>query len=304
MQGGGSGTPGGVAGALSLHPLCPTGGDIIAAILAHLPAPGRTRRQVVKQLVRMGLASSAKDFQQERWGRDPRGQDRDPWGQGRDPWGQDRDSSLSGAGTHCCFPPCRKGTRIVLWTQEQEEELTRLFEEFQGSDGELDAGGSSLKPPVAPQPDPPPTDVLGNIMKHLTARRSRARVVEKLLGLGLVAERKELFKKRRRKGHGPGPGQVRGAGGSWAVPWGCCPILGAPKHGVSPSRAPKHRWFPQAAMSVPAVPAQDSLGEDEDSEEEEEEDEDEAEEGPMEEHWVPEEGAGQDLAQHLHQEGG
>ncbi|NWX28707.1 TIM protein, partial [Notiomystis cincta] len=29
------------------------GGDIIAAILAHLPTPGRTRRQVVKQLVRM-----------------------------------------------------------------------------------------------------------------------------------------------------------------------------------------------------------------------------------------------------------
>ncbi|NWU24602.1 TIM protein, partial [Dyaphorophyia castanea] len=29
------------------------GGDVIAAILAHLPPPGRTRRQVVKQLVRM-----------------------------------------------------------------------------------------------------------------------------------------------------------------------------------------------------------------------------------------------------------
>ncbi|XP_064590724.1 protein timeless homolog [Zonotrichia leucophrys gambelii] len=175
------------------------GGDIIAAILAQLPSPGRTRRQVVKQLVRMGLASSAKDFPRE-----------------------------------------RKGTRIVLWTQEQEEELTRLFEEFQGSD-----------------------DVLGNIMKHLTARRSRARVVEKLLGLGLVAERKELYKKRRRKSQGHGPGQ--------------------------------------AAPGVPAMPAQDSSGEDEDSEEEEEEDEDD--EGLTEEHWVPEEGAGQDLAQHLHGEG-
>ncbi|KAM6325892.1 protein timeless homolog isoform 3-T4 [Alca torda] len=126
------------------------GEDVIAAILAHLPAPGRTRRQVVKQLVRLGLASSAKDFPRE-----------------------------------------RKGTRIVLWTQEQEEELTRLFEEFRGSE-----------------------DILGNIMKHLTARRSRARVVEKLLGLGLVAERKELYKKRRRKGHGPGPG----AAGAAAVP--------------------------------------------------------------------------------------
>ncbi|XP_055552561.1 protein timeless homolog isoform X2 [Falco cherrug] len=174
------------------------GEDIIATILAHLPAPGRTRRQVVKQLVRLGLASSAKDFPRE-----------------------------------------RKGTRIVLWTPEQEEELTRLFEEFQGSE-----------------------DVLGNIMRHLTARRSRARVVEKLLGLGLVSERKELYKKRRRKGHVPVPG----------------------------------------AAGTPALPAQDSSAEDSDGEEEDE-DGDEAEEGPMDEHWTPEEGAGQGLAHRLHQEG-
>ncbi|XP_014813379.1 PREDICTED: protein timeless homolog [Calidris pugnax] len=171
------------------------GEDVVAAILAHLP--GRTRRQVVKQLVRLGLATSARDFPRE-----------------------------------------RKGTRIVLWTQEQEEELTRLFEEFHGSD-----------------------DVLGNIMKHLTARRSRARVVEKLLGLGLVSERKELYKKRRRKSHGPG----------------------------------------QGAAGTAAVPAQDSSAEDGDSEEEEEDDD--AEEGPMEEHWLPEEGAGQGLVHRLHQEG-
>ncbi|XP_065510289.1 protein timeless homolog isoform X2 [Caloenas nicobarica] len=196
--GGCSGTPGGAAGAASLQPPHPAGQDVVATILAQLPAPGRTRRQVVKQLVRLGLAASARDF-----------------------------------------PRDRKGTRIVLWTQEQEEELTRLFEEFQGSD-----------------------DVLGNIMKHLTARRSRARVVDKLLGLGLVAERKELYKKRRRKGQGPpGPG----------------------------------------AAGAPAVPAQDSSAEDGDSEEEEEEDE--GEEGPMEEHWAPEEGAGEPLVHRLHQEG-
>ncbi|XP_061871662.1 protein timeless homolog isoform X2 [Colius striatus] len=176
------------------------GEDVIAAILPHLPAPGRTRRQVVKQLVRMGLASSAKDF-----------------------------------------PRQRKGTNLVLWTPEQEEELTRLFEEFQGSE-----------------------DVLGSIMKHLTARRSRARVVEKLLGLGLVAERKELYKKRKRKSHSPG----------------------------------------MAAAGAPAVPAQDSSAEDSEEEEDEEEDEEnEEEEGPMEEQWASEEGTGQGLAQRLHQEG-
>uniref|UniRef100_A0A8C3HK72 Timeless circadian regulator n=1 Tax=Chrysemys picta bellii TaxID=8478 RepID=A0A8C3HK72_CHRPI len=111
------------------------GADVVGSILARLRAPGRTRKQVVKQLVRLGLAESARDFPRE-----------------------------------------RKGTRLVLWTEEQERELQRLFEEFQGAD-----------------------DILGNIMKHLTAKRSKARVVEKLLSLGLVAERKELYKKRKRK---------------------------------------------------------------------------------------------------------
>lgn len=175
------------------------GQDVIAAILAELPAPGRTRRQVVKHLVRLGLASSAKDFPQQ-----------------------------------------RKGTHIVLWTEEQEQELERLFEEFRGSD-----------------------DVLGNIMKNLTARRSRARVVEKLLGLGLVSERKELHKKRRRKGRGPELGEA----------------------------------------DALAVSAQDSSAEEGDSEEEEEEEEEDAESDPLEEHWVPEEGAGQGLVHLLHQEG-
>ncbi|XP_035169227.1 protein timeless homolog, partial [Oxyura jamaicensis] len=175
------------------------GQDVIAAILTELPAPGRTRRQVVKHLVRLGLASSAKDFPQQ-----------------------------------------RKGTCIVLWTEEQEQELERLFEEFRGSD-----------------------DVLGNIMKNLTARRSRARVVEKLLGLGLVSERKELHKKRRRKGRSPELGEAEAL----------------------------------------AVSAQDSSAEEGDSEEEEEEEEEEAESDPIEEHWVPEEGAGQGLVHLLHQEG-
>ncbi|XP_057557109.1 protein timeless homolog [Hippopotamus amphibius kiboko] len=70
----------------------------------------------------------------------------------------------------------RKGTQIVLWTEDQELELQQLFEEFQDSD-----------------------DVLGGIMKNITAKRSRARIVDKLLALGLVAERRELYKKRRKK---------------------------------------------------------------------------------------------------------
>ncbi|XP_023688185.2 protein timeless homolog isoform X1 [Paramormyrops kingsleyae] len=79
----------------------------------------------------------------------------------------------------------RKGTRIVLWTEEQELELQTLFEEYRHSD-----------------------DVLGNIMRRLTARRSRARVVDKLLSLGLVSERKELYKKRRRNAVGKSNGMT------------------------------------------------------------------------------------------------
>ncbi|XP_015285196.1 PREDICTED: protein timeless homolog [Gekko japonicus] len=111
------------------------GEDVLNSILAHLKSNNRTRKQVAKQLVRLGLASSVRDFPHE-----------------------------------------RKGTRIVLWTHDQEVELQRLFEEFQGTD-----------------------DILGNVMRHITAKRSKARIIEKLLNMGLVSDRKELYKKRRRK---------------------------------------------------------------------------------------------------------
>uniref|UniRef100_A0A8D0GFM6 Timeless circadian regulator n=1 Tax=Sphenodon punctatus TaxID=8508 RepID=A0A8D0GFM6_SPHPU len=120
--------------------------DILGSILAHLGTGSRTRKQVARQLVRMGLANSMRDFPRE-----------------------------------------RKGTCIVLWTEEQEMELQRLFEEFQGTD-----------------------DILGNIMRHLTAKRSKARVIDKLLSLGLVSERRDLYKRHRRK---PGPVSSRAGGG-------------------------------------------------------------------------------------------
>ncbi|XP_020640470.3 protein timeless homolog [Pogona vitticeps] len=111
------------------------GEDVLNNILAHLSARNRTRKQVAKQLVHLGLANRVRDFPRE-----------------------------------------RKGTRIVLWTQEQELELQRLFEEFQATD-----------------------DILGNVMKHITAKRSKARIIEKMLSMGLVSDRKELYKKRKRK---------------------------------------------------------------------------------------------------------
>uniref|UniRef100_A0A8B9RAN2 Timeless circadian clock n=1 Tax=Astyanax mexicanus TaxID=7994 RepID=A0A8B9RAN2_ASTMX len=79
----------------------------------------------------------------------------------------------------------RKGTRIVLWTEDQEQELQMLFEEYKDSE-----------------------DILGNILKHLTAKRSRARVVDKILSMGLVSDRRELYKKRRRNTAGKSTGMT------------------------------------------------------------------------------------------------
>ncbi|KAM3621383.1 uncharacterized protein V6R79_010566 [Siganus canaliculatus] len=116
--------------------------DIVETLLPLLSNSTRTRRQVVTQLVHMGLVSNAKELKKP-----------------------------------------KKGTQIVLWTEEQEQELEMLFEEYKDSD-----------------------DVLGNILKKLTAKRSRARVVDKLLSMGLVSERKELYK-RRSRGQGKSSGK-------------------------------------------------------------------------------------------------
>ncbi|XP_061840732.1 protein timeless homolog [Nerophis lumbriciformis] len=108
--------------------------DIVETLLPLLSNSTRTRRQVVTQLVHMGLVDSAKQLKKP-----------------------------------------KKGTGIVLWTEEQEDELQMLYTEYKDSD-----------------------DALGDILKKLTAKRSRARVVDKLLSLGLISERRELNKKKSR----------------------------------------------------------------------------------------------------------
>lgn len=67
--------------------------------------------------------------------------------------------------------------------------------------------GPSLMPPLVCVS----SDVLGNILKKLTAKRSRARVVDKLLSLGLVSERRELYKKKSRgaRSKSSGKGMVK-----------------------------------------------------------------------------------------------
>ncbi|KAK3512612.1 hypothetical protein QTP70_018623 [Hemibagrus guttatus] len=129
--------------------------DIVETILPLLSTE-RTRRQVVIQMVSMGLVDSVKDLKKE-----------------------------------------RKGTHIVLWTEEQEQELQMLFEEYKDSDGKF---SFVFLFPIS--------YVLGNILKRLTAKRSRARVVDKIISMGLVSERKELYKKRRRNTAGKSRGMT------------------------------------------------------------------------------------------------
>ncbi|XP_074652885.1 protein timeless homolog [Tubulanus polymorphus] len=71
------------------------------------------------------------------------------------------------------------GARNRGWREEQEVELRELFERYRESD-----------------------DPLGDIVGNLSDKRSKKKVMEKLLEMGIVGDRKELYKKRKRSGGG------------------------------------------------------------------------------------------------------
>ena len=48
----------------------------------------------------------------------------------------------------------------------------------------------------------PFSDPVANIISAMTVKRSKPKVIEKLLSLGLVNDRKELYKKRSKKSKG------------------------------------------------------------------------------------------------------
>ncbi|KAI8497219.1 hypothetical protein Bbelb_251680 [Branchiostoma belcheri] len=65
----------------------------------------------------------------------------------------------------------------AIWREEEELQLQQLFDKHKHSD-----------------------DPVGDIMSEMTEKRSKKKVIEKLLDMGLVSDRKDLYKKRRRKG--------------------------------------------------------------------------------------------------------
>ncbi len=110
--------------------------DIVDLIMERLISRTRTRRSVIKKLKDLGLIRDVKELRRK--------------------------------------PP--RITAPRTWTEEEEEELRRLFQENKEA-----------------------MDIVGRIMDGLTLRRPKHRVVEKILELGLVADRKELRKKRAKK---------------------------------------------------------------------------------------------------------
>ncbi|XP_049272285.1 protein timeless homolog isoform X1 [Rhipicephalus sanguineus] len=81
----------------------------------------------------------------------------------------------------------KKAKANAPWRGEDVIELRELFEKYRES-----------------------TDIMGQIMEHLSVKRPRHRVVDKLLEIGLVCNRVELRKKRARTG-GRGGRQQRGS---------------------------------------------------------------------------------------------
>ncbi|XP_053408285.1 protein timeless homolog isoform X2 [Mercenaria mercenaria] len=71
----------------------------------------------------------------------------------------------------------KSGTRAGPWREEDELELRELFDRFKDSD-----------------------DPVGAIIPEMCKKRSRPKIMEKLLSMGLVSDRKELYKKRGKSG--------------------------------------------------------------------------------------------------------
>uniref|UniRef100_A0A0L8FYM3 Timeless N-terminal domain-containing protein n=1 Tax=Octopus bimaculoides TaxID=37653 RepID=A0A0L8FYM3_OCTBM len=72
-------------------------------------------------------------------------------------------------------PPSTNSDRAP-WTEEQETELRDAFERFRGSD-----------------------DPLGNTMQNLSFTKPKNKIKDKLFGLDIVQDKKELYKKRSRR---------------------------------------------------------------------------------------------------------
>lgn len=110
--------------------------DMVDLIMERLISNNRTRRSVIKKLKELGLIHDLKDLRK-------------------------KTIKISAPRT---------------WTEEEEEELRRLFEENKEA-----------------------MDIVGRIMDNMSLRRPKHRVVEKILELGLVEDRKQLRKKRAKK---------------------------------------------------------------------------------------------------------
>ncbi|KAL5009791.1 hypothetical protein ScPMuIL_012096 [Solemya velum] len=108
--------------------------DIVDCIMKDITDDTKTRSQIIRELKRQELISSAKELKKK-----------------------------------------TGGSRAGPWREEHEMELRVLFERFRDSN-----------------------DPVGNILENMTVRRGKAKVLDKILSMGLVHEKRELYKKRSR----------------------------------------------------------------------------------------------------------
>ncbi|CAD5116385.1 DgyrCDS5281 [Dimorphilus gyrociliatus] len=112
------------------------GDDIVDKLVRLLPGRPRTRRQIIRQLVHLGLLQSARDLKKKKKG----------------------------------------GNELRrTWNEDEEEELRMAFNEFKETD-----------------------DIVGCILDSLKVKRSKAAVINKLLSLGLISDRKEVRRKKKK----------------------------------------------------------------------------------------------------------
>lgn len=90
------------------------------------------------------------------------------------------------------------------WGAEEETQLSELYEEFKDAPGVFSLFRTILSSHLTKLTLCTFADPLGCIMPRLEIKRPKNRIVEKMLIMGLIQDRKELWKKRATKSNASG----------------------------------------------------------------------------------------------------
>ncbi|KAJ8307309.1 hypothetical protein KUTeg_015393, partial [Tegillarca granosa] len=194
--------------------------DVAETIMERLTDNNRTRPQIIRELKRQGLISSAKELKRNLdsgWPEELQMELRNLFEQFKEQEGLDKDiaecikdnlSDPSKSRNHII----RELKRLELITSAKElKRKTNRRRKRRGSGSDNDGGGGRVTAtgPWTDDEESELTDLftkynssddpIGDIMSKLTIKRSKKKIIEKLLQLGLIDDRKEVYKKKQRK---------------------------------------------------------------------------------------------------------